>query len=248
MVKLTKAERCALASAASNVRWASWFIDLSGQRFGRLAVVRILSERKGERVVWECRCECGRIVNVTGHDLRAGHTKSCGCLQVERQRAGNLKHGMRFSAEYGIWCAMIDRCRNMLNKRYTDYGGRGINVAPEFETFEGFFSAVGPRPAAHTLERIENSKGYEPGNVRWATRVEQGRNTRANHLLTYKGKTQPMAAWAEESSLSYDCIKRRKGLGWTDEQALSLPKGYRLRPKQAVNPDTREPTVGPLPE
>ena len=83
---------------------------------------------------------------------------------------------------------------------------------------------VGPRPSdKHSLDRIDNAKGYEPGNVRWATMSAQCRNKRNNRLLTFRGKTQCMTAWGEELGLSRGCIKCRLKNGWSVEEALSTP-------------------------
>jgi hypothetical protein len=128
--------------------------------------------------------------------------------------------------EYRIWTGIIDRCENPNKECYEDYGGRGIKLHPAWrKDFAAFFAAVGPRPSPrHSVERINNSKGYVPGNLKWATMKEQARNTRRNHLLTYKGKTQPIAAWAEELNLKDKLISERiLKLGWSTEKALSTP-------------------------
>ena len=122
-------------------------------------------------------------------DLRVGDTKSCGCLDREVKKAArpplNLTHGCSRHdgtklPEYMIWQAMKDRCLNPRNKFYSYYGGRGIQVCQEWQnSFQVFLAHIGRRPARGLqLDRIDNSRGYQPGNVRWATKAEQMANRR----------------------------------------------------------------------
>ncbi len=99
----------------------------------------------------------------------------------------NLKHGMRYSKEYSSWNAMLNRCRNEKSKDYHKYGAVGVTVSPELTSFEAFFAHIGPRPPGCTLDRIENDKGYEIGNIRWATPGEQARNRRTSKIWCVKG-------------------------------------------------------------
>lgn len=152
--------------------------------------------------------------------------------------------------EYRIWQAMNARCNNPNNKSYGNYGGRGILVAGEWMGpggFTPFFEHVGPRPTPkHTLDRINNNLGYQPGNVRWATRHEQNRNKRGARLLTYSGKTMCMADWAIERGIPIATICGRLRRGFTVAQALSkdhLPS-RRVGPK---HPRTRDSTGKFLP-
>lgn len=133
------------------------------------------------------------------------------------------------SAEYRTWANMLLRCRNPGASNYAYYGGRGIRVCERWLTFENFFADVGPRPSAkHTLDRINSEGHYEPGNVRWATMKEQGRNTRRNHLITFGGETLCAAEWAERTGIDQIAIIKRLRRGWSVEDALTRPAGTRL--------------------
>lgn len=90
-------------------------------------------------------------------------------------------------------------------------------MAPEWEaSFEAFFLEVGSRPSKqHWIERIQNNKGYEPGNVRWATRKEQARNRRSNVVIEYEGKSKTLVEWSEELGIDYKLLHSRIRLGWT---------------------------------
>ncbi len=126
---------------------------------------------------------------------------------------------------YSIWWSMHVRCYNPNNKRWHRYGGRGIKVCERWNVFENFVADVPPRPSKqHSLDRYPNKDGnYEPGNVRWATRREQGNNTSQNVLLTHQGKTQTLTEWARELGLSKGTLWARiNKSGHSIERALSL--------------------------
>lgn len=200
-----------------------------GDVYGKWLVLG-LSERSVRKVRWwDCRCGCGVEKPVCQSSLRSGRSKSC-------NSCGNTRHGMRFSIEHKPWVAMIQRCTNEKHHAYDDYGGRGITVFQEWrDSFEAFFRDMGPRPSLkYSIERIDNSKGYEPGNCKWATDIEQHRNKRNNVLLTLNGKTMCLAAWAEETGLKNFVIQSRKQLGWSDERTLTTPVDKRFsHPKTA---------------
>jgi hypothetical protein len=156
-------------------------LDLSGQKYGRLRVIKLTSLPR-QRSKWLCECDCGNTVEVFSTSLRTGHTKSCGCYNRELIDARKT-HGMKGSREYSSWRAMRYRCRNPRCPAFPNYGGRGITVCRRWESsFLNFYADMGERPDRKTLDRIDNDGNYEPGNCRWATAKEQGRNTRATKL------------------------------------------------------------------
>lgn len=130
---------------------------------------------------------------------------------------------------YGVWRAMINRCHNPKSTRYSFYGARGIRVCSSWMSFENFLRDMGPKPFPKaTIERKDGTADYCPGNCRWASPKEQARNTRSNHRMTFLGKTQCLAAWAEELGIPEARIFARKKLGWSDEKALSTPRNERV--------------------
>ena len=132
-------------------------------------------------------------------------------------------HGMSYTPEHQAWRDMKHRCTNPNNPKYADYGGRGISYDPRWESFENFIADMGRRPPKHSLERRDNDGNYRPDNCYWATRTTQLRNTRANRLITWNGKTQCLAAWAEELNLGRNCLHHRLKVGWPVERMMTTP-------------------------
>jgi hypothetical protein len=139
----------------------------------------------------------------------------------ERWRRENKQH----VDTYTVWNGMIQRCYNTTYKVFPYYGGRGILVCQRWrKSFVAFVEDMGYRPLRMEIDRIDNSKGYEPGNCHWVSKKENCRNRRTNHFLTAFGRTLTIVAWAEETGISAKLIGVRvRELGWTVERALSVP-------------------------
>ena len=135
------------------------------ERFGRLVVTTLHGYSKYRQAIWECLCDCGRTAIVRGSDLRVGDTRSCGCLRREVSAKRQTTHGMKQTPEYNAWRAIIQRCYNVNNPRYKDWGGRGITIFGEWRNdFLMFYTYIGSRPSSqHTIDRYPNNNGnYEP--------------------------------------------------------------------------------------
>lgn len=151
-----------------------------GMRFGRWTVAAQSSPTKGGQKRWICRCDCGNEKVVPAHYLRGGDSRSCECLMRELAGSRARTHGLRGTSEWIAWQAMVQRCTRETHPAFKTYGGRGIRVCDEWRgDFAAFLAHIGTRPSSsHSLDRINNERGYEPGNVQWATRSEQARNRR----------------------------------------------------------------------
>lgn len=199
-----------------------------GNRYGRLTVVGWGGRADGGHRMWRCRCDCGTEKEVRGRYLRKGIVVSCGCAR--REQALKMGHGTRRhghavaeTAEYKAWSNAKSRCLNPRHRQFANYGGRGITVAAEWlNDFPAFLAHIGPKPGrGYTLERIENERGYEPGNVRWATMREQINNTRANRIVEVQGQRMTLAQAIRLLGLKSSTVRQRLANGWPMERALA---------------------------
>lgn len=156
-------------------------LDLTNKRFGRLIVLSLAAPFYTSKGVahrqYICQCDCGKQITIKVANLQTG-TKSCGCYRKEVTRQRMHKHGLSHTTIYYVWSAMRARCLTPTNADYYLYGARGITVCDRWKSFENFYADMGDCPKGLTLERIENDKGYEPDNCKWATLVEQRHNQR----------------------------------------------------------------------
>jgi hypothetical protein len=153
-----------------------------GTKVGRLTAVERIENTPSGNEQWLFVCECGKNAKARLSDVSRGFKQSCGCLRNEksaaRGRAQLTTHGMFYTTEYNTWAQMIQRCTNPRNQAFKYYGARGITVCRRWSQFENFIADMGPRPPDRELDRIDNDKGYSPGNCRWATLSQQAKNKR----------------------------------------------------------------------
>lgn len=201
--------------------------DLTGQRINRWTVLERAPNTGLGHLRWVCRCDCGVEKLVKGNHLRSGASKSCGCYSSEVTTSRSLKHGAnrrgQRSTEYGIWCGMRRRCHDEKDSLYVYYGARGISVCERWRnSFSAFLADVGPRPGPeYSLDRKDNERGYEPGNVRWATDTEQANNKRTNVLIERDGRVLSLRMWCRELQLNYGTVHSRiRKYGMSPEAAL----------------------------
>ena len=209
-------------------------VDLTGKRLGRLTVLgRNLDNPKGP-VMWDCICDCGNKVVRNAKWIRSNGVQSCGCYTREHLISRVTSHGQSRSPEYRAWVGMKMRCENETNGAYCKYGERGIRVCERWQTFENFFADMGPKPSPkHTLDRIDGTKGYSPDNCRWASHKEQQRNLKNNVYLEHDGKSLIAADWAVIVGIDAKTIQSRvTKLGWTTEEALTLPLHFHHKHKK----------------
>lgn len=142
--------------------------------------------------------------------------------QPQRQRKPYTHHGHSGTRAYKTWLAMIDRCTKPEHPAFHRYGGRGITVCPEWTaSFLDFLEHVGQPPTPrHELDRRDNNRGYEPGNVRWVTPKENALNRSTNHIVTVGGIAKTIREWSDETGLKFTTISMRLRRGWTPEAAI----------------------------
>lgn len=206
-------------------------VDATGQRFGRLTVVGRAANTKAGAARWRCVCDCGGESTPTGRALRNGTTSSCGCYNRElaRRKAYVMgttkapKHNGSYSAIYRTWTSMLQRCYSPSAQQFKNYGARGITVCDRWRNdFAAFRSDVGEKPGPdYSLDRIDNDRGYEPGNVRWATWAQQNVNTRRTVMVDIGGQQRPLVHVIRERGLVYRTVQTRLRRGWSLERALA---------------------------
>lgn len=157
-------------------------LSLKGQQFYNLFVIEEVKVNK-KGTWWKCQCSCGNVSVYPGTDLtrRTKYTtKACKACSYSLKSTKLKTHGCAHNYLYNTFMTIIGRCENPKNQAYSRYGGRGITIYPAWRhDFLAFYNYVGERPSKeYSLDRIDNDKGYEPGNLRWATKREQALNTR----------------------------------------------------------------------
>lgn len=210
-------------------------VDLTGQRLGRLTVIRKLASKE-KRSVWECKCDCGVIkeLNYTNICPKAKHpTRSCGCYLKEMRSKGLIHktHGFSRTKFYKAYSHAKARCTCQTDKRFSLYGGRGIKFL--WESFEDFkkdmFLSFEKHVLKHgskntTLDRIDVDGPYSSVNCRWATWKEQQSNRRNTGNCKYKdfqGTKEEVWLKFRRKDLPFEIFRSRLEHGWTIERALT---------------------------
>lgn len=208
-----------------------------GDMFGMLTVATLpeYCDRDGKRyaMCW-CDCSCGIRVEVMAANLIRKNTKSCGCQHRVVTAERNRTHSFSGTRIYMIWAGMVKRCEDTNDKRFKDYGGRGIKVCDEWRhDFEAFFDWAMANGYNHdlTIERKETNLGYSPENCRWATWAEQAGNKRNNHAFAAFGETKHLAAWARDPRcvVGAPILCWRINQGMDPEEAITRPSRNRKR-------------------
>lgn len=205
------------------------FVDLTGQRFGRLIVVRRVGSDKSKHSRWLCKCDCGNEKIISSSGFR--NTKSCGCLAKEIIRNRMTKHNMYGSRINRIWQRIKTRCNNSNVENYKYYGGRGIKICDEWldkeNGFINFYNWAMDNGYKEdlTIDRIDVNGDYEPNNCRWVTNSEQQNNKRNNHIIEYYGQKYTISQLSKYLGVNTATLRNRIMQNWKQEE-LSLPTNY----------------------
>jgi len=216
------------------------WVDHTGERFGKLTIIRDAEPhnngiRLTRRVV--CKCDCGEEHEIYLRSLKPGRIYGCKCFRAEKQ----YTHRMSLTKTYRAWWGMICRGNGSTAKKY--YFDRGIRVCDRWLKFENFFEDMGERPEGLSLDRIDWSKNYEPGNCRWATSKEQARNKRSNRPVTMPdGSLRFIPDLAEKYGVPKNTISYRLKIGMDIMEALTIPvfQGPRLKDRKASSTPERK--------
>lgn len=203
--------------------------NLENKRFGRLIAIKVVDKSKSRSLIWQCKCDCGNVKNVPSTYLLGGDTQSCGCLQLESEKKNIKKaqdkaktHGMSKTNLFRRWAGMKQRCENINNNAFNDYGGRGIKICDEWSSFENFrdWSLNNGYKPNLSIDRINVNGNYEPTNCRWATSETQANNRRDTVYLTINKARKTTKEWSNEYSIKPATIKTRIKAGLIGEELL----------------------------
>ena len=192
-----------------------------GLRFGKLVVLEEAGQDKYTSRLYLCQCDCGERSVKAGWLMRRGSTTSCGCVQRSVLGDASRTHGARKTRAYSIWHNMKTRCDNPNSRYFKDYGGRGIKICDRWRDFSAFLEDLGQPPDGMTLDRIDNDRGYEPGNVRWASKKDQANNRRSSRVIEHGGERLTLQQWANRTGIKRATIAQRLDRGWPAAKALA---------------------------
>ena len=198
-------------------------IDIKEKKFGRLKVIYLVGRTKDGRILWHCRCSCGKSKDILSWSLRSGNSRSCGCF-VE-------SHGMTGTRFYNIWRGILNRCERRRWHLYKHYGARGIRLCKKWHIFSNFKKDMYSSYLYHvknfgesqtSIYRLDSKKNYYPSNTRWATRHEQNNNTSRNVFIEYNGERKTISQWARVLNINVGTLYRRiKKSKWSINKALT---------------------------
>lgn len=204
-------------------RFAAPQRNLVGKRFGNVTVIKMMGHFS--RKPWYesmVKCDCGNEFITKDTNLINGVTTRCSeCFFTTLRIFKHRDHRL-----IGIWRAMISRCTNIDNARYSSYGGRGITVCKEWlASFDSFYEwAVANGYEEHlTIDRINNDGNYEPSNCRWTTYAIQNLNKRTNRYINYEGEMMTIKEASQKSGIPMKNISDRIRYGWSEYDATHIP-------------------------
>ena len=203
-------------------------LDLSGRKFGRLTAVGDAGADAKKRRRWLCVCECGKETTVVTSKLTTGHTRSCGCLLVDKNRELRQTHGHATKGDrsltYKSYTNMVTRCENQNAVNYDRYGGVGVSICERWRFGEGgksgfecFLADMGERPSPqHSIDRRRSSIGYHPDNCRWVIGRVQVLNRGATVLIDVGGFDVPLIVACELAGVKYGTAwaRLKRGHPW----------------------------------
>lgn len=199
-------------------------------KFNRLTPIEFVRYHKSpsgkSHPIWKFQCDCGNTHEANAYLVRKGHTKSCGCLQVESRKSSQLIHGGsrrgQYSRLYVVWNNMKQRCQDPNSTSYKYYGAKGVRV--EWASYQDFVRDMESGwSAGLTIDRKDSSGNYSKGNCRWATIAEQNRNRSSNRYFELNGERMILEDWAKKLGIKPMTISARIKRGWSVEKSLTTP-------------------------
>jgi hypothetical protein len=215
------------------------FKDETGKKYNCWTVIAYAGKIGKYQHRWLCRCDCGTQRPILSSPLRAGSSKSCGCLQkngIGTCATHGEARGKR-TKEWWTWRSIKNRCFNKNDDSYADYGGRGITVCERWKnSYTAFLEDMGRKPNLPriSIHRIDNNGSYEPGNCIWADDSIQANERRSNIKITIAGVTKNASQWADHFGVNRGTALRRLKQKWDPLDAVSLPP-MKLKTKRVTS-------------
>jgi hypothetical protein len=203
-------------------------VILTGQKFGRLTVLKREGSNKDGKAIWLCQCDCGNKIIIASSSLRKNDgTRSCGCLIKEliskRNKESAKWNGNSNTRLYVTWHNIIRRCECNIKKETKGYKDRGITVCFEWHDFNNFknWALNNGYEDNLTIDRINNDGNYVPENCRFTDMITQSNNKRNNHRITHNGITKTLTEWSRYYGISTSTITGRIKRNWSKEDLFS---------------------------
>ncbi len=215
---------CRKRSAGTSLIATMRFKDLTGKIFGKLSVIEFKGRLPDQASLFLVKCSCGKSKIMRGKVIQAA--KSCGCMHGKHFRTHGQAsiNGRGQTPEYKSWTGMKGRCLNSKNKKYKNYGGRGIGICKRWLKFENFFEDMGKKPSAeYSIGRIDNDGDYKPSNCRWETPFQQSNNKTNSIIIKFKEESKSLSQWAILLGIRRATLFSRIEDGWSAEDAISKP-------------------------
>lgn len=234
----------------SEVENMSKALDLTGERYGNLTVIKRVENSKNGHSNWLCKCDCGNYTTVhSGHLREKRGTKTCGC-SWKKVGERTYKHGMKKTRLYRVWNGIKKRCFNENEPSYPQYGGRGITVCDEWKNdFQAFYDWAitngydkNSKRGECTIDRIDVNGNYEPSNCRWVDMKIQSRNRRNTIYIEQNGEKISLIELCEKQDLNYSRVQSRMARGKNFEKA-KINSNKDLRYKNAGKEKNLLPTL-----
>ena len=197
------------------------FADHTGKKYGFWTVLSFHDRTKHNQPIWICECVCGTKKPVIMSTLTGGKSRSCGCKAQALSAEKTTKHGHASTPTYKSWHAMKQRCEG--KGGHASYVERGITVCDRWLEFENFLQDMGLRPHGTTLDRIDNAKGYEPSNCRWADHITQANNRDTCVKQSVNNEFLTIAEAARKYGKHISGVRHRVRKGWTLADAVTTP-------------------------
>ena len=195
----------------------------------RYSTVAYLVANEKEELYFSSEKEVCSFLGVSKCSVSSCYRRGVKCKGYTVKRLGKTSHLSTKTRLFKIWSGMHERCNREKHPHFKSYGGKGISVCDNWRNFETFkeWALSSGYEESLTIDRIDNNKGYEPDNCRWATQKEQARNKSNNHLVSFNGITKTISEWAEVFGVNKTTLRYRLEAGWDIEKAFYTP----IRPR-----------------